>query len=121
MSNRRRLRPHEQARRDQVLAEAEARQARGDTVIWDDPAGPGVQCSWCDCAWNPHDPADRHNRPGYVCPYPCPAEAVHSVTVWGTKGALPLCERHHGDWIDVFAALTQPSSVDVIGGWMDDE
>jgi hypothetical protein len=117
MSNCRRLRPHEQARRDQMLADAKARLYRGEGVIWTDAAEPGTQCCWCDCPWDPHDPSDRHARPGYLCPYPCPAEADYIiVTVLSDPKPepLPLCERRYGDWNEGFAKLVQPAHVDIV-------
>jgi hypothetical protein len=124
VSNRRKLRPHEVAKRDQVFAEAMARLHRGEGVTWSEPADPGTQCSWCDCEWDWRDPDDRHARPGYVCPYPCPADAVYIEIRLSDPHPkpLPLCERHHGDWLDVMAdvARVSHSRVDVIGPWMDD-
>ena len=74
MGNRRKLRPHELAKRDQLLAEAGARLRRGEIVTWIDHARPGSQCSWCDCPLTPDSP---HHRRGYVCPYLCHAEAAY--------------------------------------------
>ncbi len=125
MSNRRRLRPHEQARRDQVLAEAVAKIKRGWAVTWSEPAEPGTPCCWCDCEWDWRDPADRHNQPGYVCPHPCRAGAVYLEIELSDPHPKPqpFCERHHGDWLDVMAdvARARHTPVEVIGPWMDDE
>jgi hypothetical protein len=119
MSNRRKLRPHELARRDQLLAEAKARLRRGEVVIWSDPAPPGWRCSYCDCPITPDSP---HWQPGYVCDHPCPAGADFIVVVLShpRPSPIPLCARHQRDWRSDFTDLVRHAAhVDVIGPWMD--
>ncbi len=119
MSNRRRLRPHETARRDQRQAEAEAALRSGRVVFWEDIAPPGTQCSWCDCPLGPDSP---HNRPGYVCPHTCPDRSA--VVVWvlhfsQAPHPIPLCQRHHdGDFYDV---LADRFPVEVMEPWADSD
>jgi len=119
MSNRRKLRPHELAKRDQCLADAVARLNRGQGVIWTDLAEPGTQCSYCDC---PIGPGSPHAVPGYVCDDPCTAEAVYVVIVLSHPDLRPvlLCERHHDNWCGDFVKLAGRRRVDVIGPWLDD-
>jgi hypothetical protein len=93
MSNRRKLRPSEQARQDQNRAEAREIRAKTDSaVIHVTMLDPGTKpCSWCDC------PVDVHEG---TCPAPCPADAVYEVWLLAAPGqpdfGWPVCERHHG-------------------------
>jgi hypothetical protein len=122
MDARRKLRPHELARRDQALAEAVARVCRGEFVVWVDRCAPGTQCCWCDCPLGPDSP---HNRRGYVCPYLCHAKASYVAITLGAPqpGLFPLCERHLGGYDADLKQITgdRASEVDIIGPWMDDD
>ena len=118
MGNRRKLRPHELAKRDQLVAEAKTRLRSGEIVTWVDHAGPGKQCSWCDCPLTADSP---HNRRGYVCPYLCHAGAAYVAVMLSAPRpvSIPLCERHLGDWQDVTVTLLQPVRAEILGPWMD--
>jgi hypothetical protein len=92
MSNRRKLRPSEQARQDQNRAEAREFRARPDTAaIHVSMLNPGTKgCCWCDC------PVDEHDG---LCPAPCTTDAAYEVWLLGAAGqpdyGWPVCERHH--------------------------
>jgi hypothetical protein len=123
VSNRRKLRPHEVARRDQRLAEMKDEGRRGTLVIWEDVPLADLQCSWCDCQdWL--SPSSPHSQPGYVCPFPCPAMSV-TVTWWvhpdlGPGKPIPLCQRHRdGDYYDFLAARFP--DLEVLEPWADDD
>jgi hypothetical protein len=118
MSNTRKLRPHELAKRDQLAADAMARLRRGEVVSWVDLAPPDLQCSWCDCPLTPDSP---HHRRGYVCSHLCHAEASYVAIMLSAPRPvpIPLCERHLPDWQDVTVALLQPVRAEILGPWMD--
>jgi hypothetical protein len=92
MSNRRKLRPSEQARQDQNRAEAREIRAKTDAaVIHVVMLDPGTKpCCWCDC------PVDVHDGP---CPAPCTADAACEVWLLNAPGrpdvGWPVCDRHH--------------------------
>src|SRR6266699_2603870 len=122
MSNRRRLRPHETARRDQRLAQAEDALRHGTAVIWEDQPPPqGLQCSWCDCQdWQ--SPSSPHSQPGYVCPFPCPA--MSATVVWIMSPAdppkpVPLCQRHRPEFLDDL--VDQFPDIELMDPWGDDD
>lgn len=98
------LPPHEMARRNQVLADMDARLARGEYVIAVVPIVPGCPCTWCDC---PIVLGSPHYRPGYVCPYYCHAGAsAAAICMYMPKPKeTPLCSRHVDVWRGEIAEL----------------
>jgi len=122
MSNRRKLRPHETARKDQLLAQASELSADPHAAVFVvDFAPDGTQCSWCDCP--DLGPDAPHWQPGYVCDG-CPGPAMYVVTYgYGRSDprAFPVCRRHYPEVPVFFARVLRPREVDVIGSWMDDD
>lgn len=116
MNNRRKLAPHELAKRDQALAEASELANRGTPVIVVDHAGPGSQCCWCDCDAFIHD-----------CKDPCPKEAEYIVQTSWSPQRYPVCDRHHTGPIELLAEYESSvvgghlMQVSFRGGWMDDD
>lgn len=100
MSNRRKLRPRDIARRDQAVAGARDMAAQpGTAALVIDYAQPGTQCSWCDCPDPLADPASPHRIPGYVCAG-CPEPAEHVIRAMRgsvREIAAPVCARHQAD------------------------
>jgi hypothetical protein len=100
VSNRRRPRPRDVARRDQAVAAARDMAAQpGTAACVVDYAPPGAQCSWCDCPSPLDDPTSPHLNPAYTCGG-CP-EAAERV-VRAMRGsvreiAAPVCTRHQAD------------------------
>lgn len=119
MSNRRKLRPHELARKDQAFAEArDAARDPSTAVLVTDVAPGGVRCSWCDCPW-PDSPGSPHAQPGYTCPG-CPQDADYVVS-WLNNENYPVCGHHYGDLVDTFTTKVIPPGVPVEFGrpWED--
>lgn len=115
MSNRRKLRPHETARRDQALAAGrDAAKDPHTAVLVVEDAEPGMRCSWCDCPSPLDDPASPRRKPGYRCGG-CPEDAALVIRVWyGTPGQenTPVCEGHYRDVAVFFArAHSHPGTV----------
>lgn len=115
MSNRRKLRPHEVARKDQAFAEASELAAKGTPVIVIDFAEPGSKCCWCDCDAFIHD-----------CQHPCQEQAEHVVTASWSPQRYPVCDRHQTGPLELLAEFEhdvfgRPLQVTFGGGWMDDD
>jgi hypothetical protein len=116
MSNRRKLAPHEVAKKDQVLAEASELAKQGKPVIVIDHAAPGFsQCCWCDCPQMVH-----------TCGDPCPEKAEYVVRTSWSPHRYPVCNRHQTGPIEVLAEYEsslggRPLQLSFRGGWMDDD
>lgn len=85
------LKPSEIARQDQHLARArEAAQDPGTAVIATEFAPIGMDCSWCECPVDVHEPGDE-------CPG-CPEPA--RVIIWimystPEEQGMPACAEHY--------------------------
>jgi hypothetical protein len=121
MSNRRKLRPHEIARRDQTLASARNEaQMPGTLAIVGDIAPPeGTPCSWCDCPV-----VDSQGRP--LPPHDdcggCAEPAACVMTfAYGTPDATTyaLCAPHYPRFIRDTTAMLRPRVVELPPAWMD--
>lgn len=112
MSDARRLRPHELARLDQMLAEAAtlARDEPSTLVIATTFAQPGQPCSWCDCP-GPQD--SPHDDPDYHCAG-CPRVADTITYVWRSRErhGFPVCRQHSSDLMSWISALTSGRAVE---------
>jgi hypothetical protein len=100
MSNRRKTKPGDTARRDQAGAWVRDHVAGGGIAIVSDYAEPGMACGWCDCPLPPHDPASPHRDPSYSCDRPCRRPARHVITVSGMSPrpvAFRVCGPHDGE------------------------
>ena len=93
--SRRKLRPHETARRDQAMAYARDRAAEpGTFVAITEDAEPGIRCGWCDC---PLVPPSRGHDPDCVG---CSLEARYAVYCamrYGRSSPIAVCEEHYPD------------------------
>lgn len=120
MSNRRRLRPHEIARRDQSLAWARDHAASGDLVMIVESTPPGRHCCWCDC---PDTPDSQHiTNPRYVCASLCAEPATHVVRMHGPRPIHYLvCERHKTGPMEQLISLGLVESVVFGPSWKDDD
>ena len=121
MSNRRKLKPHEIARRDQSLAWASEHAAAGDLVMVVESIPAGRQCCWCDC---PDVPSSPHiTVPGYVCGNVCPEQAAYMVQAsHGGRQiiAYPVCGRHQTGPLAQLTALGVVGEVLIGPSWRDD-
>ena len=97
MSNRRKLRPSEQARQDQNRAEARELRAKTDSaVLHVVMLDPGTKtCCWCDC------PEDAHEG---TCPAGgCITDAAYEAWLLAAPGQAdigwPVCERHYEPFV----------------------
>lgn len=110
--SRRRIRPHERAKVDQVMAVARDHAIAEPTarIFVTEYADPGIQCCWCDC------PIEQHRSPDYRCAG-CPSDAVymmHAMPEMPGDRTYPLCERHRGGPpLELQAALGIP--LDILG------
>lgn len=100
--SRRRIRPHEQARSDQVMAAARNHGASDPAagVSGVEYADPGTPCCWCDC------PLEAHLDPAYNCPC-CDTGAVflfHDRMGTLHQCTYPLCERHFQDFVQLWVS-----------------
>lgn len=118
MSNRPRLRPHEQAKMDQRRAEARERARAGQVVVVADYAT-GQQCSWCECPIV--DTGGRPLPPHTDCGG-CPEPAEYVMTLgYGTPaaGRYPVCEYHHSRFAEDVVLLLKPGVVELAPPWED--
>jgi hypothetical protein len=95
-SPKRSIRPHEQARIDQISAWARNVGAHDPTtaVVTSEYAQPGAACCWCDCTIQAH-------LAGEPCPG-CPDEATtmyHLLCGTPDKKDFPICWDHRDEFM----------------------
>jgi hypothetical protein len=100
---RRKIRPHEQARVDQVRASVRDRSIKepNTRIFFLQFINVGErQCCWCDC------PMEAHTVPGYRCAG-CQSGAIASMEEWnnGVPTGFPLCHKHLHDYRKQFLPL----------------
>jgi hypothetical protein len=117
MSNKkkRRIRPHERARVDQVMAAARDHAIAEPTaaVFVTEYADPGRQCSWCDCTLK------QHQDPAYRCAG-CPDDAVyllHEMPERAGSVVYPLCERHRSAVPELSQLLSEALHREIPVNW----
>lgn len=120
MSNRRKLRPHEVAKRDQAYAWATDHVMAGDAAMVVESVPPGFPCCWCDC---PDVPDSPHLNPGYVCGNLCPDAATHVVQYryLGNGTDYLVCDRHQTGPLQQLAAYGLVEEVVMGDPWRDSE